>query len=216
MGFFRKRRISELVVPPLADVRKRTRILVIDDDPHSFPFDVLRREGYAIDHWLKVENLQALEEGRYDIIFLDIQGVAQEYSGEDGLGILEHLKQVNPSQIVVAFSAHSYDLSKNRFWRLADDSLSKPVEAAKCKRLIDNLIESKRTPAHYWAAVSDLLARQGLDAKQIARVEDKIARALAKKDEKAIKGALEPAVKSAELAVRLASIALKIAAILGW
>jgi len=216
VGIFRKKRISELPVPPLADLRKRTRILVIDDDPHSFPFDVLRREGYAIDHWFKVDTLRALEEGQYDLIFLDIQGVAKEYSGEDGLGILEHLKQVNPSQIVVAFSAHSYDLSKNRFWRLADDSLSKPVEAAKCKRLIDNLIESKRTPAHYWAVIADLLARQGLDAKQIARVEDKVARALANKDKKAITDALEPAVKSAELAVRLASIALKIAAIFGW
>ena len=216
MGIFRKKRISELPVPPLADLRKRTRILVIDDDPHSFPFDVLRREGYAIDHWFKVDNLRTLEEGQYDIIFLDIQGVAQEYSQEDGLGILEYLKEVNPSQIVVAFSAHSYDLSKNKFWRLADDSLSKPVEATKCKRLIDNLIEGKRTPAHYWGAIAELLARQGLSPKQITQIEDKVTRALAKKDKKALTDALKPAVTSVELAVRLASIAFKIAAILGW
>jgi len=99
MALFKKRKIAELPAPPVAELRRRTRILVIDDDPHSFPFDTLRREGYAIDYWAKVENLQTLEEGRYDIIFLDIQGVAQEYSKEDGLGVLEHLKQANPSQM---------------------------------------------------------------------------------------------------------------------
>ena len=216
MGLFKKRKIADLPAPPVAELRKRTRILVIDDDPHSFPFDTLRREGYAIDHWPKVENLQTLEEGQYDIIFLDIQGVAQEYSREDGLGVLEHLKQANPSQIVVAFSAHSFDLSKNRFWRLADDSLSKPVEAAKCKRLIDNLIESKCTPAHYWQACVELLRRQGVDQRNIERIENRVARAITKKDRKAIAEALEPTVKSAEVAVRLVGIAVKIAAIFGW
>jgi DNA-binding NtrC family response regulator len=215
MSIFGKKKIADLPAPPAAEIIKRTRILVIDDDPHSFPIETLKREGYAIDHWPKVQNLRTLEEGQYDIIFLDIQGVAQEYSKDDGLGVLEHLKEVNPSQIVVAFSAHSYDLSKNRFWRLADDSLSKPVEAAKCKRLIDNLIESKRTPSHYWQAIVTLLQRQGLTAKQIERVEDKVARALAKKDQKGIMEALEPVVKNTELVVRLAGIAMKIAALFG-
>lgn len=216
MALFKRKRIADLSAPPVDELRKRTRILVIDDDPNSFPFETLRREGYAIDHWTKVDTLRTLEEGQYDIIFLDIQGVAQEYCSEDGLGVLEHLKQVNPSQIVVAFSAHSFDLSKNRFWRLADDSLGKPVEAAKCKRLIDNLIESKRTPAHYWQAVTELLRRQGLTPQQIDRIEDKVTRALKSKDRKAISDAIEPAVKSTELGVRLAAIAFKIAAIFGW
>jgi CheY-like chemotaxis protein len=216
LNLFRKKKISDLAAPSVDEVRKRTRILVIDDDPHSFPFETLKREGYAIDHWPRVENLHVLEGGQYDIIFLDIQGVAQEYCAEDGLGILEHLKQVNPSQIVVAFSAHSYDLSKNRFWRLADDSLSKPVEAAKCKRLIDNLIESKRTPGHYWQAVAELLLRQGLDSKEIERIEDKVTRALTKKDKKGITQPIESAVKNAEVCVRVAGIVAKIAAIFGW
>ncbi|MBM4083665.1 MAG: response regulator [Planctomycetes bacterium] len=217
MDWFRRRKkIEDLPAPPVGELRKRTRILVIDDDPHSFPFDTLRKEGYAIDYWPKVENLRTLEEGQYDVIFLDIQGVAQDYAKEDGLGVLEYLKEKNPSQIVVAFSAHSYDLSKNRFWRLADDSLSKPVEAVKCKQLIDNLIESKRTPAHYWQAIADSLRRQGLAAEDIERVEDKVVRALTRKDRKAIAEALDPVVKSTEMGVRLVGIAFKIAGLFGW
>jgi DNA-binding NtrC family response regulator len=152
--FYSKRKIDALAQPPVDDVRRRTRILVIDDDENSFPIQILRQEGYTIDYWDKVNNLHQLEEGDYDIIILDIQGVAKELDREDGLGILKHIKEVNPSQIVVAFSGHSYDLSKAEFWKIADDSLAKPVDATKCKRLIDNLIENKRTPIHYWKAVS--------------------------------------------------------------
>jgi len=140
-----KKRISGIALPGPDVLRKRTRILVIDDDENSFPFEIMRKEGYAIDHWLKVENLSTLEKGEYDIMVLDIGGVAKEYTDEDGLGILEHLKSTNPAQIVVAFSGQAFDLSKNRFWRLADDALSKPVDAAKCKRMLDNLIENKMT-----------------------------------------------------------------------
>jgi len=215
MSFFRRKTIGDLPKPTDNELRARTRILVIDDDPHSFPFEALRKEGYAIDHWLKVENLHTLEEGQYDIIFLDIQGVALEYTTDDGLGILEHLKEVNPSQIVVAFSAHSYDLSKNRFWRLADDSLNKPVEATKCKRLIDNLIESKRTPARYWQSVKVLLQQQGLNEKEIMRIEDKIVRALEKKNKRGISETFESAVDNADFAVRLVRIVGKIASLLG-
>ncbi len=176
--FGKKMTVKDLPVPSFADLKKRTKILVIDDDEHSFPFDILRREGYSIEHWPKVESLAALEEGHYDIIILDIQGVARELSLDDGLGVLELVKKANPGQIVVAFSSHSYDLSKNRFWRLADDSLCKPVDVSTCKRLIDSLIETKRTPQHYWKALGALLNSQGLSIKQVAKIEDKVVRAL--------------------------------------
>ncbi|MBE3040170.1 MAG: hypothetical protein IMZ62_15340 [Chloroflexi bacterium] len=213
MALLGKKKVADLGRLPLSELRKRTRILVIDDDENSFPFTILRNEGYAIDHWPRVQALGPLESGQYDIIVLDIQGVAQQYSADDGLGILEHIKQANPSQIVVAFSGHSYDLSKNRFWRLADDSLGKPVDATRCKRLIDNLIESKMTPEHYWSAVVDLLQRQGVAPKQIAKIEDKVARALAKKDCQAVSDTLKRVVDNAEIGVRVVGIACKIAAL---
>jgi len=215
MKFLKRRSIHDLTPPAAVELRKRTRIVVIDDDPHSFPFDTLKREGYSIDHWPRVENLHTLEEGHYDIIFLDIQGVAKEYSKDDGLGILEHLKQANPSQIVVAFSAHSYDLSKNRFWQLADDSLSKPVDAAKCKEIIDNLIENKLTPLHYWKAIAELLRHQGLTDRQVRRIENKFVRAIVRKDKEAVDEIFRSAVKSTEVVARFVGIASKIAALLG-
>jgi len=215
MGLFRKKRIANLLPLPLEELRKRTRILVIDDDESSFPFELLKKEGYSIDYWPKVENLSKLEEGFFDIIILDIQGVAQNYSREDGLGILEHIKQRNPSQVVVAFSGQSFDLSKNRFWKMADDSLSKPVDVTKCKRLIDDIIVNKITLSHYWSLVTDILTKEGVSAKQIASIEDKVTRALERKDREAVSEIMKSALDKADVGVRIAAIVIKISALFG-
>ncbi len=213
MGLFKKK-ISKIPLPTVDILRKRTRILVIDDDENSFPFEIMRNEGYAIDYWPKVQSLDKLERGEYDIIVLDIGGVAKEYSHEDGLGILEHLKDVNPAQIIVAFSGQTFDLSKNRFWRLADDSLSKPVDATKCKRMLDNLIENKMTLSHYWGVIIEILKREQVSDKNITQLEDKLTRALQNKDTDGICGILRSACNKADLALRLTSIGIKMVALL--
>jgi hypothetical protein len=140
--------------------------------------------------------------------------VAKEYSHEDGLGILEHLKDVNPAQIIVAFSGQMFNLSKNRFWRLADDSLSKPVDAAKCKRMLDNLIENKMTLSHYWGVIVEILKREQLSDKKITQLEDKLTRALQNKDVDGISGIFRSACDKADLTLKLANIGVKMALLL--
>lgn len=175
----------------------------------------MRNEGYAIDYWPKIQNLGKLERGEYDIIILDIGGVAQEYTHENGLGILEHLKDVNPAQIVVAFSGQTFDLSKNRFWQMADDSLSKPVDATKCKRILDNLIENKMTLSHYWGAVVKILRREQVSDKNIAQLEDKLTRALQSKNEVDFSEILKSICAKADLVLKLSAIGAKMLALLG-
>jgi DNA-binding NtrC family response regulator len=215
MGWFRKKKLSELPALPFAEVKRRTKVLVIDDDAESFPFELMRREGYSVEHWPRVESITPLQDGQYDIIILDIQGVATHISKDDGLGILELIKDANPSQIVVAFSSHSFDLGKNRFWRLADDSLCKPVDLAMCKRLVDSLIETKRTPQHYWESVVAILERQGVSKKQLARIEDKVASSLERRDADGVSKSLKRVVDHTDTAVRVVGIGVKIAALFG-
>jgi len=206
----RKKRIMDLNLKPIQDIKRRARILVIDDDENSFPLDILKREGYAIDYWKKVESLGKLEDGFYDIIILDIGGIATEFTAEDGLGIIEHVKQVNPNQVVVAFSGQSFDLSKNKFWKMADDSLSKPVDATKCKRLIDGLLTEKITAKHYSEALFEILKREGVPDKKIAEIEDKIAKALGNKDQKGIEDILRSVTSKGDVILRLTNLAIKL------
>ena len=195
---------------PFNELKKRVRILVIDDDKNSFPLKLFQDEGYAVDYWAHVESVEKLQRGDYDIIILDIGGVAEQWGPEDGLEILEHLKKVNPSQVVVAFSGRSFDLSKNRFWKLADDSLAKPVNAAKCKRMIDRLIKDKLTVNHFWQTILPVLQEDGLTQHQTDRIERKLVKALLRKDKKSVESLLTSAAQKAETVAILGRLAVKL------
>lgn len=183
---FRKRTMSDFS-PSITkdDLKKRVKILVVDDNEEHFPYKHLQDNGYTIEWWDKVtsEKLQRMENGGFDIIILDIKGIADEsISDSEGLGIIKRIKSVNPSQIVVAFSGHSYDLSKTEFWKIADDTLAKPVSIIKAKELIDRLIDEKITLNYYWDAISSILSNQGLANRQIKKIETQIAYMLENKN----------------------------------
>jgi len=207
-----KKTLPDVSPVPLDELRKRARILVVDDDETSFPLELIRNEGYCIDYWPKVKGLKELEEGFYDIVILDIGGVAGEFTKEDGLGIIEHIKKQNPSQIVVAFSGQSFDLSKNRFWEMADDSLCKPVDATMCKRLIDHLILTKISPRHYWEPMERLLRDEGFPEKTISKIEDDLARAVKRGYKGNATDIFHGALRKIELPLQVLSTAAKIVA----
>lgn len=163
--------------PTLIQLRQRSKILVIDDDSNALPLTLLRNEGYSVEHWDHVRDLRRLEEGDYDIIFLDIHGVAPNLGSEDGIGVLEAIKRTNPNQIVVAFSGQTFDLSKMDFWKHADDGLKKPVDFLTAKQTIDRMLE-RLTVAHFWESVEAILRRANVGDRKIRRIEAKIARAI--------------------------------------
>jgi DNA-binding response OmpR family regulator len=166
---------------PPDEVRKRARILVVDDDEHAFPYKLLQKEGYNVQYWPKIENLRDLESAEYDLIVLDIYGVAtKDVSTSDGLGVLEHIKRVNPAQLVIAYSGQKYDLSQASFWKLADDYLGKPSSLIDCKEKIDLLLRKSFTPAHYWHAIADALAGAGVPQKHIRGFESLVVKSVRK------------------------------------
>jgi CheY-like chemotaxis protein len=93
-------------------MRKRARLLVIDDQEFAYE-RLFERDGYNLTKWKDIENLEPLENGEYDVILLDIQGVGKQYSEEQGLGILRHIRKSNPTQIVIAYSGDDYKLDIN-------------------------------------------------------------------------------------------------------
>jgi CheY-like chemotaxis protein len=176
--FQRKKRIESLPFNiPSSDLKRKTKIVVIDDEEDSFPYKLLQNDGYTIEWWEKVDanKLQRLENGDFDIIILDIMGIAsEELSRTDGIGVLKRIKNVNKNQIVVAFSGQSYDLSKTEFWKLADEALSKPVTLIQCKELLDNLISNKINIQNYWKAIKNLLIINEISQTNINKVENEL------------------------------------------
>jgi len=177
--FGRKRIINYEPVIPATEIVKRTRIVVIDDEKTTFPFDVLKGQGYAIDYWADVEDLVKLEQGFYDIIILDIGGIGKDLDEtHEGIAVLKHLKEVNPAQVIVAFSGQSYESAKIPFFRLADQYVPKPTSAITWKEIIDDLLKTKITVAHYWGTMEELLKGTGATERDIKRVEAKLVKAI--------------------------------------
>lgn len=131
-----------------AEIKKRARILVIDD--LDFPYlSLFKKDEYTIDKWNDVDDLEKLETGYYDIILLDIQNVGKSHSTEQGLGILKHLHNVNPAQIIIAFSNADWSLKYHEFFQLADASLPKSGDYFEFKRTVDRLMRDRFTLNFY-------------------------------------------------------------------
>lgn len=176
--FWREKNVELKKLKPSYDfeeLKKRIRIVVIDDE-QSFPLKLFQAEGYAIEHWDKVVTVSygKLESGFYDIIILDIKGVATEISKEDGLGVLENIKKKNPAQIIIAFSQHSYDLDKTKFFLQADEYIAKPSDFLNIKNSIDNLITTKFNPTRYIDSLHQLLKNNGLNDREIKKLDTQI------------------------------------------
>jgi len=151
---------------------------VIDDVETEFPFSILKKQGYAIDYWADVNDLPKLESGFYDIIILDIGGIGQELDDvNEGVGVLRHIKQTNPSQIVIAYSGEAHDTHRIPFFQLADEYVPKPTNAISWKETLDHMIGSKCTVDHYWSTLEALLRNQGTSARNIARIERALVKA---------------------------------------
>lgn len=164
-----------------AEIKKRIRILVIDDNVEHFPLESFRRDGYAVDHWAKVnsEDIAKLERGDFDVILLDIKGVADKaVSPKDGFGVLKLLKTRNPAQIVIAFSGQSFKLSSNEFWELTDGYIEKPTTFIECREKIDEIIKNKITISFFWGAARKILAEKGVSDSELGVMEKQLLKSI--------------------------------------
>ncbi len=133
----------------IEDIRKRARILVIDDSDFVY-LSLFERDGYTIEKWDDVIDLTKLESRYYDIILLDIQGVGKEESPEEqGFAVLRHLRKVSPVQIIIAYSHAKYNLKYQEFFSMADATLPKGKEYFEFKRVVDELLRKRFSLGFY-------------------------------------------------------------------
>jgi CheY-like chemotaxis protein len=148
--------------PDIEALRKRAKILVIDD--HDLPAQQLfERDGYHFERWSEIRNLSQLTDGHYDIILLDLNGVGLNESPDlQGLGILRHIKHSNPAQTVIAYSAQTQKLSALPFLELADSVLDKQSSYVDYKDVVDQRLRQRATPGYFIAAMNRELGTQAV------------------------------------------------------
>ena len=167
--FFQKKQWPNL---SLEEIRKRARILVIDDSDFVY-LQLFLKDGYTIEKWDDVDDLQKLEVGYFDIILLDIQGVGKKQSRDQGFGILKHLHQVCPAQIVIAYSNSNFSLKYQDFFKDADATLAKTDDYIKFKRTVDSLLVQRFSMGFYVDRIIKLTSPYIQDVNKIKNLSEK-------------------------------------------
>ena len=139
---------------PFDEIRKRGRLLVIDDQ--EFPYETLfSRDGYNVNVWRDVEKLTDLDDGKYDLVLLDLQGVGRRDSAEQGFGILKYLRRRSPALLIVAYSNADWGLRYQEFFKLADAVLPKSADYVEFKAKVDDLLRERFSLGFYVSKVLD-------------------------------------------------------------
>ena len=166
--------LSKQLQPSFCELKKRTRIAVIDDDRNAIPVESLQTDGFAINAFpqIDVSLLSRLERGEFDIIILDIKGVVSPgIINNEGLGVLHYLKTKNPTQLIIACSSKKFDASQQKFFNLADDILDKPITFVDCKEKLEQIIMENMNLDSRWHALSQYLQTLKIDEKSKQKLE---------------------------------------------
>jgi CheY-like chemotaxis protein len=134
---------------PHEEIVRRARVLVIDDSDFAY-MPLFERDGYTIQQWNDVSDLGALETGEFDLILLDLKGVGLKESADEGFGILNHIRETSPAQIVIAYSNSDLSLAYQPFFRNADAVLHKTqTDYVEFKRTVNSLLDQRFSEGFY-------------------------------------------------------------------
>lgn len=145
----------------LEQIIERAKILVVDD--LDFPYLVLfRKEGYNMTKWRDITKLSEIEQGKFDVILLDLQGIGKKVSQDQGLGVLRHIKTTRPSQVVVAYSNADWPVEYQPFFDMADRVFPKSADYVDFKRGVDELLEEHFDVGFHVARIEDEMSDVGV------------------------------------------------------
>ena len=120
---------------------KQLRILFIDDERLEV-INTLKTEGYDVDHWEDVENLEKIVDGRYHIVFFDVRGIGGKYGG-NGLDIVKYVGIHNPIIHSIVFSAKPFSGDESDLIRqFAKRSMTKDCTFYELVELLENYAKS--------------------------------------------------------------------------
>ncbi|HEW79166.1 MAG TPA: response regulator [Phycisphaerales bacterium] len=162
------------------DVRKAIRnakICIIDDriDHLKSFMDGLRKEGFTnLIEKTHVESINELLENAYELIILDLKGVAEDISSDDGIGVIESLKHASPALPILVISGTTTSPDKAKTLSMADLIRTKPVFPADLASDVDDILKTRKDP--YWSALTVLKELQRIqpDIRQDLCMTDKI------------------------------------------
>jgi DNA-binding response OmpR family regulator len=144
---------------------RRSRILVVDDERPPL-ISTLEGEGFSVHHDRNGDDAKKIEDGLYDLVILDFDGVGSKFGNEQGLSFLRHIRRVNPSIVVLAYSTKAGSKEAD-FFRLADEVLDKDKGVAESLEIIENALRKSMSFEQIWGAIEILMKIEGSQSTKI-------------------------------------------------
>ncbi len=151
--------------------RKKYKILVLDDS--GFPqLSTLQKLGYKdIDVEEEYKNIEQFSS--YDIIFCDINGVADDLDPVyQGAALAKQIKEIYPDKIVIIFSAVAQHLDFTEYYNAVDGTIKKNMNGNEFSKEIDKWIIKLNNPVTKWLKLKKELENAGIPTSDIAVFED--------------------------------------------
>lgn len=119
--------------------KNNTHILIVDDETKFKLPKILKGAGWVHSKLIKdIDNLDHPDVKEADILFVDVQGVGVELGFKDeGLGLVEALKEKYPTKKVVIYSVVSEGNRFHNAFTVCDAALSKNADPYQFQRVVE-------------------------------------------------------------------------------
>lgn len=210
--------------PEMNKAIREAKICVIDDKISDLKslMDGLRREGF--NHLVEKEKVSSINDilnNNFDLVILDLSGVAADLSKNDGIGVIHELKEHNPALPILVVTGSTTPPELTDVLSKADLIRTKPVLPADLSSDVEKLLKYRKD--NFWAAYAIL--------KELRSIQPELAEKLKwreriklfffmRKLHRDIKcfnpNIVKSIVKTADIVERLGSVSLRIVEISKW
>jgi len=99
------------------------------------------------------DNVDKIESTLYDLIILDFGNVGKMFGQDEGLSLLKHIKRLNPSVFVLAYTSKFLGTEHADFYRLANGVLAKDAGISDSTAKIEEGLQSAMSPENLWSGL---------------------------------------------------------------
>lgn len=148
----------------ITELRKKVKVLMIDDEEYDI-VELLKNRGYNV--YYKEDISYALEVEPFDIVILDIKGVAKKFgSTYEGFGFAKEIKMIYPHKLVLCYSGTS-DININEQLGSIDGFIKKDTDIDVWSQKLDSYIKKYCSIDYHWKIIESQLKDQNTNEKTI-------------------------------------------------
>jgi hypothetical protein len=160
--------------------RSSVSILCIDDKGLEYE-NIIRNHNFNIRVLNDIEDLKAVSD--YPVIICDIKGIGNKFGSKyEGGHIIEEIKSRYPEKVVIAYTGQQFDATYNRFFSMADFTLTKDIDSDVWVSILDETIKKVVSPIEQWKRMRAFLIERDVPLETVFLLEQEFIDAVLSKD----------------------------------